>query len=192
MGEGAHKGRPYKMNRQMHIGEPTEDSRLAFEGKLFDVRVDTVRLVSGRRTTREIVVAPNSVCVVPVDEDGNVYLVRQYRKPLELVLLEVVAGGIDEGETAEEAARRELREEAGLRAEKLELLSFFWMSPGFCTEGMHAYLATGLSLGESAPEEDESIEVVRVRLEEVPGLIASGKLQDCKSIASLMLALGRM
>ena len=180
------------MNRQVHFGEPTEESRLAFEGRLFDVRVDTVRLASGRRTTREIVlVHGHSVCLVPVDEDGNVYLVRQYRKPPERLLLEVVAGGVDEGESAEEAARRELREEAGLRAEKLELLSFFWMSPGFCTEGMHAYLATGLSLGESAPEDDENIEVVRVRLEEVPGLIASGELQDCKSIASLMLALAR-
>ena len=93
------------MNRQMHIGEPTEESRLAFEGRLFDVRVDTVRLASGRRTTREIVIAPNSVSVVPVDEDGNVYLVRQYRKPPERLLLEVVAGGVDEGESAEEAAR---------------------------------------------------------------------------------------
>ena len=136
------------MYRQTHPGEPTEESRLAFEGRLFDVRVDTVRLASGRRTTREIVlVHGHSVSVVPVDEDGNVYLVRQYRKPLELVLLEVVAGGIDEGETAEEAAHRELREEAGLRAERLELLSFFWMSPGFCTEGMHAYLATGIEFG---------------------------------------------
>ena len=190
---GAHKGRPYKMYRQTHSGEPTEESRLAYEGRLFDVRVDKVRLESGRRTKREIVVVRgDSVSVVPVDRDGNVYLVRQYRKPPELLLLEVVAGGIDEGESAEEAARRELREEAGLRAEKLELLSFFWMSPGFCTEGMHAYLATGLSLGESAPEDDESIEVVRVRLEDVPGLIASGELQDCKSIAALMLALGRV
>ncbi len=179
------------MNRQMHIGEPTEESRMAFEGRLFDVRVDTVRLAEGRRTTREVVVAKNRVCLVPVDQDGNVYMVRQYRKAVNQLLLEVVAGGVDEGESAEEAARRELREEAGLRAEKLELLSFFWMSPGFCTEGMHAYLATGLSLGESAPEDDENIEVVRVRLEEVPGLIASGELQDCKSIASLMLALAR-
>ena len=108
---------------------------MAFEGRLFDVRVDTVTLPGGRRTIREIVVTPDSVSVVPVDEDGNVYLVRQYRKPPERLLLEVVAGGVDEGESAEEAARRELREEAGLRAEKLELLSFFWMSPGFCTEG---------------------------------------------------------
>ena len=176
----------------MHPGEPTEESRLAFEGRLFDVRVDTVRLASGRRTTREIIVGPDSVSVVPVDVDGNVYLVRQYRKPPELLLLEVVAGGVDEGESAEEAAHRELREEAGLRAEKMELLSFFWMSPGFCTEGMHAYLATGLSLGESAPEEDENIEVVRVRLEEGAGLITSGELQDCKSIAALMLALARI
>ena len=74
----------------------------------------------------------------------------------------------------------------------MELLSFFWMSPGFCTEGMHAYLATGLTVGENAPEDDESIEVVRVKLSEVSGMIASGEIQDCKSIASLMLALGRV
>lgn len=187
----AHKGRPLRMIREALSGEPTEESQLAFEGRLFDVRVDRVRLPNGRRTTREIVLAPNSVCVVPVDEDGNVYLVRQYRKPPERLMLEVVAGGVDEGESALEAAHRELQEEAGLRAERMELLSFFWMSPGFCTEGMHAYLATGLTVGENAPEDDESIEVVRVGLAEVAGMIASGEIQDCKSIASLMLALGR-
>ena len=180
------------MESPTHPGEPTERSRLAFEGRLFDVRVDTVRLASGRRTTREIVVAPDSVCVVPVDQEGNVYLVKQYRKPPERLLLEVVAGGIDEGESADDAARRELREEAGLTAERLELLSFFWMSPGFCTEGMHAYLATGLRMGETAPEEDESIEVVRVRLADVPNLIVAGQIQDCKSIAALMLALSKL
>ena len=111
------------------------------------MRVDKVKLGSGRLTTREIVVAPDSVSVVPVDEEGNVYLVRQYRKPPDRVLLEVVAGGVDEGESPLEAAHRELGEEAGLTAEKMELLSFFWMSPGFCTEGMHAYLATGLRSG---------------------------------------------
>ena len=180
------------MYRQTHPGEPTEESRLAFEGRLFDVRVDTVRLASGRRTTREVVVAKNRVCLVPVDQDGNVYMVRQYRKAVNQLLLEVVAGGIDEGESAEEAARRELREETGLRAERLELLSLFWTAPGFCTEQRYAFLATGLSLGESAPEDDESIEVVPVKLKEVAGLIASGELQDCKSIAALMLALARI
>ena len=187
--EGAHKGRPYKMHRP---GEPTEESRIAFEGRLFDVRVERVRLGSGRRTTREIVIAKDSVCVVPMDAEGNVYLVRQYRKAVERALLEVVAGGVDDGESPLEAARRELGEEAGLTAEGMELLSFFWMSPGFCTEGMHAYLATGLQVGENAPEEDESIEVVRVRMGEVAGMIASGEIQDCKSIAALMLVVGRV
>ena len=183
-------------------GTPLQDEQTdafwgAYGGEPAGFRGEAIRRTggygeAGERSPnhREIVIAPDSVCVVPVDEDGNVYLVRQYRKPPERLLLEVVAGGVDEGESAEEAARRELREEAGLRAEKLELLSFFWMSPGFCTEGMHAYLATGLSFGESAPEDDENIEVVRVRLEEVPGLIASGELQDCKSIAALMLRWG--
>ena len=165
---------------------------MAFEGRLLDVRVDTVRLANGRLTTREIVLAPNSVCVVPVDDEGNLYLVRQFRKPPDRVMLEVVAGGVDEGESPLEAAHRELGEEAGLTAESMELLSIFWTSPGFCTERMHAYLATGLRVGKNAPDEDESIEVVRIGLSEVAGMIGSGEIEDCKSIASLMLAVGRV
>ena len=171
--------------------ERTVDSRVAFEGRLINVRVDTVRLANGRLTTREIVDGSNSVCIVPVDRRGNVFMVRQYRKAIEGLILEVPAGAMDDGEEPEAAARRELREETGFSAEKLEFLSFFWTTPGYCTEGMYAYLATGLSLGDIAPDEDENIEVVKVALKEVPSMIASGDIVDCKSIASLMLALSR-
>ena len=171
--------------------EPTVDSRVAFEGRLINVRVDTVRLADGRLTTREIVYGVNSVCIVPVDNRGNLFMVRQYRKAIEQLILEVPAGAMDDGEEPEAAARRELREETGFSAEKLEFLSFFWTTPGYCTEGMYAYLATGLSLGDIAPDEDENIEVVKVALKEVPSMIASGDIVDCKSIASLMLVLSR-
>ena len=171
--------------------ERTVDSRVAFQGRHINVRVDTVRLANGRLTTREIVDGSNSVCIVPVDDRGNVFMVRQYRKAIERHILEVPAGAMDDGEEPEAAARRELREETGFGAEKLEFLSFFWTTPGYCTEGMYAYLATGLSLGDIAPDEDENIEVVKVALKEVPSMIASGDIVDCKSIASLMLALSR-
>ena len=171
--------------------EPTVDSRVAFEGRHINVRVDTVRLADGRLTTREIVDGSNSVCIVPLDRRGNLFMVRQYRKAIEQLILEVPAGAMDDGEEPEAAARRELREETGFSAEKLEFLSFFWTTPGYCTEGMYAYLATGLSLGDIAPDEDENIEVVKVALKEVPSMIASGDIVDCKSIASLMLVLSR-
>ena len=171
--------------------ERTVDSRVAFQGRHINVRVDTVRLANGRLTTREIVDGSNSVCIVPLDDRGNVFMVRQYRKAIERHILEVPAGAMYDGEEPEAAARRELREETGFSAEKLEFLSFFWTTPGYCTEGMYAYLATGLSLGDIAPDEDENIEVVKVALKEVPSMISSGDIVDCKSIASLMLVLSR-
>ena len=171
--------------------EPTIESHRPFEGKLVNLRVDTVRLPDGRLVLREIVEHSDCVCVVPLDGEGNVVLVRQYRKPIERFLLEVPAGGIHPGEEPEDAARRELVEETGYRARGLERLAYFWTSPGFCTEGMHAYLATGLEAGTHSLDDDESIEVVKAPLENVPSMIASGEIRDGKSIASLMLAMGR-
>ena len=171
--------------------EPTVESSRPYEGKIVNLRVDTVRLPSGRLTSREIIEHGDCVCIVPLDRDGNAVLVRQYRKAIERHLLEVPAGGIDPGEAAEDAAHRELREETGYRSGKMELLSFFWTTPGYCTEGMHAFLATELEAGEGQPEEDEAIELVKVPLERVPEMIAAGEIQDAKSIASLMLVVGR-
>ena len=120
--------------------EPTLESRTVFQGRILKVRVDKVRLPGGRVTTREIVEHGDSVCVVPVDEAGNVVLVRQYRKPMEQVLLEVPAGGIDHGEVSEATVLRELQEETGFTAARIRHLSSFWLAPGWCTEFMHAYL----------------------------------------------------
>ena len=153
------------------------------------MRVDTIRLPNGRETTREIVEHAPSICVVPVDEDGNVLLVRQYRKPTESFLLEVPAGGIEEGEEPEAATRRELQEEIGHTAAELTELTAFWLAPGWATEYMYAYLATGLTPAVLDSDEDEFIEVVRTPLADVPGLIADGTIQDAKSVASLLLAM---
>lgn len=168
--------------------EPTISSRHIFSGRIIDVRVDTVRLQNGRESTREIVDHAPSICVVPVDNDGNVLMVRQYRKPTDGFLLEVPAGGIEEGETPEEATRRELQEEIGHTAERLEALSAFWLAPGWCSEYMYSFLATDLEPAALDSDEDEFIEVVRVPLSDVAYLIASGQVQDAKSVASLLLA----
>jgi len=169
--------------------EPTINSHLAFQGRLINVRVDTVTLPQGNLTTREIVEHSECVCVVPLDEQGNVILVRQYRKAVGESLLEVPAGGIEAGESPGEAVVRELKEETGFTADKIEHLSDFWTTPGFCTELMHSYVATGLRPGTMRPEDDERIRVVKVPLERVPDMVRSGEIRDAKSIASLMLVL---
>ena len=168
--------------------EPTIDSRVVFEGRILTLRVDSVRLPNGRETTREIVEHSESVCIVPIDEQGNVLLVRQYRKPVEMDLLEVPAGGIEEGEVPEEAVQRELQEEIGYTAGNLQHLSSFWLAPGWCTEYMHAYLATDLMPSNLAADDDEFISVVRVPLAESLDMVKQGQIRDAKSISSLLMA----
>jgi ADP-ribose pyrophosphatase len=168
--------------------EPTISSRSIYSGRIIDVRVDTVQLQNGRQSTREIVDHAPSICVVPVDSDGNVLLVRQYRKPTNDFLLEVPAGGIESGETPEEATRRELQEEIGHTADNLVALSAFWLAPGWCSEYMYAFLATGLTAANLDSDEDEFIEVVRVPLSDAAGVIGRGEIQDAKSVAALLLA----
>lgn len=169
--------------------EPTVESQTIFEGKILKLRVDTVRLPNGRLATREVVEHSNSVCIVPVDEDNNVLLVRQYRKPTERQLLEVPAGGIEGEEVSEAAVLRELQEEVGYTAANLRHLSSFWLAPGWCDEFMHSYLATGLTPSRLEADDDEFIDVVRLPLAQTPDLIASGEIQDVKSIAALLLAM---
>lgn len=169
--------------------EPTVDSRRIYSGKIIGVRVDTVRLPNGRTSQREIVEHGHSVVMVPVDQQRRVLLVRQYRKSPERSLLEAPAGGLEEGESPEEGVLRELQEEIGFTAGRLQRMAGFWMTPGFCTEYMHAYIATDLRQGALAPDEDESIEVVPVPLARIPDMIRSGEIEDAKTIAALLMAI---
>lgn len=172
--------------------EPTISTRHIFQGRIIDVRVDTVRLQNGRESTREIVDHAPTICVVPVDGDGNVLMVRQYRKPTNGFLLEIPAGGIEPGEAPEVAARRELQEEIGYTPGNLSPLSAFWLAPGWCSEYMYAFLATDLAAAALESDDDEFIDVIRVPLANVPEEIASGNIQDAKSVASLLLAMRQL
>ena len=169
--------------------EPTIESKDIYQGRIIKLRVDTVQLPSGRTTTREIVEHEDAVCVVPIDENNNVLMVRQYRKAAQLNLLEVPAGGVEAGETPDETVLRELQEEVSVTSGSLRRLSGFWVSPGWATEFMHAYLAMDLTPASLPAGDDEYISVERVPLDSIPGLIESGEIQDSKSIASLLLAL---
>ena len=167
-------------------------TRRLFDGKVVSLRVDAVELDrSGRRVeaTREVVEHAPTMVVVPLDGQGNVLLVEQYRHATGETLLEAPAGGIEPGESPEEAVARELQEETGHAAERLERIGGFWIAPGWCTEYMHAYVARGLKPSELPQDEDEDVRPVPVPLEQVPDLIRQGRIRDSKSIAALLMAL---
>ncbi len=168
--------------------EETLSSERVFSGRVVGLRVDTVRLPNGRSAAREVVEHGESVVVVPVACDGNVLLARQYRHPVGETLLEAPAGRVDPGETPYECARRELREEIGYDAGTLRCLGWFWASPGFCTEKMHAFLATDLRHSPLEPDEDEAIETVALPAGEAVACARSGQIHDSKTIAALLMA----
>jgi ADP-ribose pyrophosphatase len=164
------------------------ESRRVYEGRVVNLRVDTVALPDGRSAQREVAEHAPVVVIVPLDKDGNVLLVRQYRLPVTQLLLELPAGCIDPGESVEEAAQRELREETGQRAGRLERLAAFYASPGFCDELMHLFLATELEPSPLAPDSDESLEVVWLPLPEALALVERGEICDAKTIVGLWAA----
>ena len=166
--------------------EKTLSSQSIYEGRVVRLHVDIVETADGRETTREIVEHVDCVAVVVIDDEDNVLLVRQFRKPVEKELLEIPAGGIDPGEEPEDAVRRELREEIGYLPHKLERLGGFYSTPGYCTEYLYLYLARDLAPSQLFAEDTGSIELVRVPLRQIPGLIASGGICDAKSIAGLL------
>ena len=171
------------------LTETTLESTFHYRGTILSLRKDQVQMPNGRLTIREVVEHSDSVCMVPLDKDGSVLLVRQYRKPTESALLEVPAGGIEEGETAEEAAMRELQEEVSHVAGTLRPLAGFWLAPGWCDEYMYAFLATDLTPSDKEQDYDEMVETRRVPLEETLALIEKGEIQDAKSIAALLQAM---
>ena len=167
------------------------NSQKVFEGRVFNVTVDTVK--EGDVTyQREVVHHHGSAVIIPVFDDGTVVLVRQYRHPAVRYLLEVPAGTLADGERPDAGAARELQEELGLVAARLEKLSEFFVSPGFCEEKMWVYLATELSEGKQLLDEDEVLEIVRLPIVDALEMITSGEIQDAKTIIGLMLAAPRV
>ncbi len=169
--------------------EPTIESKSIYKGRILSLRVDTVKLANGAQAKREIVEHNASVVIVALDGLGKTVLVRQFRKPTGDFLLEATAGTLEDGEDPDVCAARELEEETGFVADSIKRIGSFWIAPGFCTEYMYAYLATGLRRGNVNPDEDEDIEVVKVPLAQVPEMIRSGEIKDGKSIAALLMVL---
>ncbi len=169
--------------------EETLSRRMVYEGRAIRLRVDTVRTAGGRQTTREVVEHSDCVAVIAVDDEDNILLVSQFRKPIEKELLEIPAGGIDPGETPEDCVRREMREETGFLPQKIERLGGFYSVPGYGTEYLYLYLATDLVSRPLQAEDSPGISLVRVPMLKIRGLIASGAICDAKSIAGLLFFL---
>jgi len=167
------------------LSEKTLSSQIIYEGRAVKVRVDTVEKPSGRKTTREIVEHSDCVAIVAIDDKDNVLLVNQFRKAVEKELLEIPAGGMEPGEDPVTTVRREMQEETGYLPRKVERLGGFYSGPGYLTEYLHLYLATDLVPSQLFAEDTEGIKVVRVPIGQIPGLLASGRIRDAKSIAGL-------
>ncbi|HLO00037.1 MAG TPA: NUDIX hydrolase [Pyrinomonadaceae bacterium] len=162
-----------------------------FRGRVIEVTVDTIG--EGEITyKREVVHHPGSAVIVPVFDDSTIALVRQYRHPAVRYLLEAPAGTLRRGEIPEAGAARELEEELGLVAGRLEKLSEFFVSPGFLEEKMWIYLATDLTETQQRLEDDEIIEVVRIPFSQALTMITTGEIEDAKTIIGVMLAAPRV
>lgn len=172
-----------------NIMETTIASERVFDGLILHIDHITNRLPNGKTAAREIARHVGASAVVPVDGEGNVWLVKQFRAPIDRVLLEVPAGKLDyAGEDRLLAAKRELEEETGLVAGEWTHLSDIVTTPGFSDEKISLYLARELSAGESHPDDDEFLNVVKLPLGELVDRIAQGEVTDAKTICAVMLA----
>ena len=172
-------------NSTAHQDEPTVATRRIHEGRILNLREDTVRMPSGREAKREIVEHAGAACIVPVLPDGRVVVVRQYRKPVEGTLLEVPAGGLEKGEDPLAAAHRELAEECNLKGDITPLFTCY-LAPGYSTELMYGYLALNCQPAEGTPDEDENLEVEAHPLEDLLAMIETGEIKDSKSLCGLL------
>ncbi len=176
----------------MSQDEIVTGSESIYQGRVVRLRLDTVRLPDGREAKREIVEHPGAVCIVAVDAEGQVLLVRQFRLAAGKVLLEVPAGTLEAGEETAACAARELEEETGYRAAHIEPLFSMLLAPGYSTERIHAFLATGLTRTQTHFDEDESVELETLSLAEAERRALAGELDDAKTVSSLLVALPRL
>ena len=172
--------------------EITLRSKSIYEGRIVKFSLLDVRLPDGKETQRELITHPGAVAIVAMDAAQNVLLVRQFRSAAGKVLVEIPAGTLNPGEEPLACADRELQEETGMRAAHFEALSGMYTAPGYTTEFIHLYYATGLSESALPQDDDEFIEVERVTMAEALAMIERGEIADGKSIAGLLQVARRL
>lgn len=160
-------------------------TRNIYKGRVVNLNLETVTLPNGATVEIEMIHHPGAAAVVPMQDDGSVLLIRQYRHAVGGYILEIPAGKLDPGEDPRDCAARELEEEIGFRASSLEPLITFFTTPGFTDEVIHLYKATGLTPGTQSLDRDEVLDVIEMPLERAMGQIADGTIRDGKTIVGL-------
>ncbi len=172
----------------MDFLEKRIDGEEKYKGVIVRVRLDRAELCDGKIVRREVVEHPGGVCILPVDEEGNCTMVRQFRYPFGRMMLEAPAGKLEYGEDPLECAVRELSEETGYTADELIDLGAMCTSPGFSTEVLHIYLALGLHAGKSHPDEGEFLNVEKIPLNKLSEMVMANEIDDGKTIAAVLKA----
>lgn len=166
--------------------EITVKSEKIFEGKILNLRVDTVELENQKYAKREIVEHKNAACVLAVNEDAKILLVRQYRKAIEEFIYELPAGILNIAEDPKDGALRELEEETGYVANSIKLVCEFYSSPGFSDEKVFLFKATDLVFKATKFDEDECIETIEVSKDEAKKMLETGRINDSKTLIGLL------
>ena len=169
-----------------NIDETVTSTKRIYDGRVINLRLDTVLMPDGKMSQREIIEHRGAVAMVPLHADKTVTLVRQFRRPAASVLLEIPAGTRDADEDIELCARRELAEEVNLSAGRMVKLFHAYMAPGYTTEVIHTFLALDLTHAEGHTDEDEFLEVVQMPLDDALAKIGSGEIADAKTISGLL------
>ena len=172
----------------MELFEKKINSKQIFDGVVVKLFVDDVELPDGKKAIREIVRHPGAVCVIPVDEDENVIMIKQFRYPFSEVLLEVPAGKLEPNEDPLEAVKRELEEESGVNAESVEYIGTMYTTVAILDEKIHMYLATGLTYKNAHPDDGEFLEVVKIPLKTLVEMVMDGKIPDSKTQIAILKA----
>lgn len=172
----------------MELFEKKLNSRQIFDGKVVKLYVDDVELANGKKATREIIRHPGAVCVIPIDSDENVIMVKQFRYPFSEALLEVPAGKLELNENPLEAVKRELEEESGAVADNVEYIGTMYPSVAILDEQIHMYLATGLTYKNAHPDDDEFLEIEKIPLKTLVDMVMDGKIPDSKTQIAILKA----
>lgn len=172
----------------MELYEKKLSSEQIFDGKVVKLFVDRVELPDGKEAIREIVRHPGAVCVIPVTDEGDVIMVKQYRYAFEQVMLEIPAGKLEPGEDPLEAVKRELEEESGAVAHNIEYMGEIFTTVAIFDEKIHAYLATELEFKKAHPDDDEFLEVEKIPLSTLVDMVMKGEIKDAKTQIAILKA----